>query len=171
MTFVSTQTPPAQALPLQPSADHTLINSVSVSPALPALRTASSHLVLLTEVLETYQPSEFPQMDVLSALKTDLVAAMNTYRIACQTDAPMADQLMREADLMWHCNQCDYYLSQRQGSPLVTLSPERGRWQIKKVTKAIVGFKLLTHIRMLMSGPNTLSISWREILPGIQLWL
>ena len=140
-----------------------------LSPDSPVLRVASSHLGLLAEVLETYRLEEFPQMAVLSRLKTDLVAAMNAYRIACQENAPIEVQFMKEADLLWHCNQCDYYLSQRRGSPLLAPSQQRGLWHIRKVIGAAVRFKLLTHVRKLMPGPNTLSITWRELIPGIRL--
>lgn len=135
----------------------------------PVLRVASSHLGLLAEVLETYSPGEFPQMTILSRLKTDLVGAMNTYRIACQENAPLEVQLMREADLLWHCNQCDYYLSQRRDTPLLAPSHGRGVWHIRKVLRAVIRLKLLTHVRKLMPGPNTLSIAWRELIPGIRL--
>ncbi|MFK8185730.1 MAG: hypothetical protein AB8B99_20330 [Phormidesmis sp.] len=158
MTFasktVSTKLP-SQAMPL--------------SSVPPVLRVASSHLGLLAEVLETYTPGEFPQMNILYRLKTDLVVAMNIYRIAYQENAPLDVQLMREADLQWYCNQCDYYLSQRKGSPLLAPSQGRGLWHIRQVIRAMIRLKLLTHVRKFMPGPNTLSISWREILPGIRL--
>jgi len=185
MTFVSTQTS------LNPASPNSLAHlryqaPPQVPPQVPpqaasqsapmssdqlTLRMAASHLVLLTEVLETYSTSNFPQMDILAGLRTDLVAAMNAYRIACQENAPIEAQLMQESDLLWHCNQCDYYLSQRRGAPLVAHTGDRSEWQLRQVLGAVVRFKLLTHVRKLMPGANTLSISWREILSGLRLWM
>ena len=139
----------------------------------PLLRLANSHLVLLIEVLETYRADDSaqeacPQMDVLARLRTELVSAMNTYRIAYQECAPLNVQLMRESDLMWQCNQCDYYLSQRKGQPLVAFSSDRGLWQIRRTIRAVVRLKLLTHVRQFMPGLNTLSFPWRDLFPRVR---
>lgn len=136
----------------------------------PLLRTANSHLVLIAEVLDTYGESEAVQMDVLSRLKTDLVVAMNRYRIAYQENEPLDVQLMKEFDLLWQCSHCDYYLSRRHGLPLLYPEPNRGLQQIRRIVVALGCLKLLTHIRQLMPGPNLLSMRWREILCGVRLW-
>ena len=181
MTSISIPTDPATATSPLPS-------------ALPLLQIANSHLILLADILETYSINEATnretthhqasnldavqdktlRMTVLSQLKTDLVMAMNIYRIACRENAPLDIQLMKETDLRWRCNQCSHYLRRQKELPLVNLelsSAHSQNQQIRKTIGAVVRLKLLTHLRKLIPGPNALSLSWREILPGLRLWL
>lgn len=183
--------PTHSELPIPSPSEH-----VNPSHLRPALKVASSHLVLITDVLATlpseqiigypfytedlYQKQQY--IDCLIRLKTDLVTAMNSYRIACIKSAPLDVQLMQEADLLWQCNLCEYHLSHRyktqdqktrsQKTPTDVNTDtlrQRSHWQIRRTIRAALYMKLLAYAKQLIPGLNFLSsISLREIWVGLK---
>ena len=162
------------------------MTSVSIPKIQPHLSEARSYLAQLTTALDS-PPNNLPnnpsdsrsdlsRISTLSRLKTNLAAAISAYELASNARLPYEVTLMKQTDLLWQCNQCDYYLSNRAVFAISSRKPERqsgslGLWQIRAAVLATARFKLLTHLRRAMPGANVVSLPWRDILPGLRLWL
>ncbi len=148
------------------------MTSVFISKVQPHLSEADDDLFQLTAVLDSCGPAELSRISTLSRLKTNLAAAISAYELAIEVHSPSDVVLMKQADLLWQRNQCDYYLSHRDAIAAPSRpSKNRGLWQIRAVIVAVTHFKLLTYLRRALPGANIVSLSWRDILPGFRLWL
>ena len=151
------------------------MTSVFIPKVQPHLSEADDYLFQLSAVLDSCGPAELARIGTLSRLKANLAAAIGAYELAIQAHAPDAVVLMKQADLLWQCNQCDYYLRYLRNRVAIAAlgrpSQNRGLWQIRAVIVAVTHFKLLTYLRRAMPGANIVSLSWRDILPGFRLWL
>lgn len=148
------------------------MTSIFIPKVQPYLSEADEYLFQLTAVLDSCGPAELSRISIFSRLKTSLAAAISACELAIQAHAPADVVLMKQADLLWQCNQCDYYL-RNQAAIAAPSRPlrNRGLWQIQAAVVAVTQFKLLTYLRRAMPGANIMSLSWRDILPGFRLRL
>lgn len=128
------------------------------------------YLARLSEAIEAQSVHSL----MLHRLRELLTEALEEYDLAYETANQTANSfnelLDKQSHVMWLCNQCDYYLtmapstvSQRQG--------DRALQQIRAVVIALTRFQLLAHIRRLLPGETLRVLSWKDLLPGIRLWL
>ena len=149
------------------------ISNSSLKPQPRHLLDAHDYLFEVTAALDSADPANFSEIGTLSRLKTNLAAAISAHEMAIK--GRLADEAiwMKQTDLLWQCNQCDYYLNKRAAIALPgrQLKKDRSLWQIRAAVAAVVHFKLLTYLRKIMPGANIMSLPWRDILPGFRLWL
>ena len=100
-------------------------------------------------------------------LKIELENAIADYEIAQQKEVPFEDCLAMQSDLLWLCNQCQYYLSVPYTA--TNSKPDRGLWQVRQAVVAIALLKLIACARNLLPGAKVISLPWRDIFSGIRL--
>lgn len=115
----------------------------------------------------------------LDRLRIDLLEAIEACDLAERTHAPSNIRLDCQSHVLWLCNQCDYYLinlssSASEESPFENTfkkTQTQPIQQLRAITIAAAHFQILAHIRRIFLGKRTTSVGWKDILPGIMLWL
>lgn len=135
----------------------------------PELLHALDCLKRLSTLLENDAKGDIPQITLISQLQIKLQSAVEDYEQFRQNEIKAEDALMKQSDLLWLCNQCEYYLTE----PSVANSSRRGkgtRWQIQTAVFSSIRFKLYTHIRRLLLGKSSTALPWRDLLFVFKLW-
>ena len=129
------------------------------------LKAARHYLADLSEAIA----AERVYAAAIIRLKVELENAIADYEIAQQEEAPFEDCLAKQADLLWLCNQCKYYLSVPHTATDSRL--DRGLWQVRRAVAAIALLKLVACARNLLPGTKAVSLPWRDVFSGIRLGL
>ncbi|WP_299406696.1 hypothetical protein [Acaryochloris sp. IP29b_bin.148] len=135
----------------------------------PELLHALDCLKRLSILLETDLKDDIPQIALISQLQIKLLSAVEDYEQFCQNEITAEDALRKQADLLWFCNQCEYYLTD---SSVANLSRRhnRARRQIQMAVFSSIRFKLYTHIRRLLLGKSSTALPWRDLLLVFKPW-
>ena len=136
------------------------------------LSLARAHLENLLSVSEAKSTNP-PMLKRLLAELSDAIAAAEQ---TCTPEAPFEDCLEKKSHILWLCNQCDYYLAleppaaSKFSSKANTARSRGGHWQIRAVVLTMIFLKITAQLRSFFLGSTPPMPTWRELLPGLQLW-
>ena len=137
--------------------EHSAINKKEQSETIAYTAALAQLQAQLAQSIETYEQSQDEQ-------------SQNEQSQNAPTSGkqPYEEDLMGRTELLWLCNQCDYYWAKPQ--PLIAKGRKnRALWHIRRVLGALAYLKVLAYGRRLLGRSTAPCVSWRELLSGFKL--